>query len=137
MTTMSGTAPGWSHCTRSRKPRTFFCMRGLVKRPNQRKRGSRARRQIVSALSVSPERFHWRQDMYAGSMRSTKYLVPTSGFGNDGSTARTSSSRGYICGGGGWSCTHSAQSSGYSPIGPGGTPSDGSANSAGTSGPSG
>ena len=57
MTTMSGTEPGWSHCTRSRKPRTFFCMRGRVKRPNQRKRGSRASRQIVSALLASPERF--------------------------------------------------------------------------------
>ena len=55
---MSGTVPGWSHCTRSRKPRIFFCMRGAVNLPNQRKRGSRASFQIVSALKVSPLRFH-------------------------------------------------------------------------------
>ena len=60
MTTIIGTEPGWSHCTRLRKPRTFFCMRGLVKRPNQRKRGSRASLQIVPALPVCPARFHLR-----------------------------------------------------------------------------
>ena len=61
MTTISGMVPGWSHCTRLRNPRSFFFMRGLVKRPNQRKRGSRASFQIELALLSRPRRFHLRQ----------------------------------------------------------------------------
>ena len=118
MTTISGTAPGWSHCTRSRKPRTFFCMRGLVKRPNQRKRGSRASRQIVSALPVSPGALPLAPG-HVGRLHAVhEVLGAHERVRQRGSTARTSRSRGYSCGGGGWSRTHSAQSSGYSPIGP-------------------